>query len=940
MADWGVGSAEIPMLQGGVHCHVGIPLRRVALNSDVEVISMTAFSQAYGIDPKSGNKPLLTVLLEARDAVSRTDIDVFALTATDAIGHMVLRVNTEGVFDDYHLSSTGTYADPLPGGPRFRGIPAVLNASDLDLISVFAIDDTGQARQTWKPRETPCDEWRGRWSPWTALPASVELEDGLAAVESPDGKSVGVLGLGVDGRIHHIVYRRGTSVGWQQWTKLPGSVKLASAPAVLNSPDGNLLSVFALGVDGRIHQIVSAWGAGGGWQQWTTLPGTVKLVSAPAAINSPDGNMASVFALGVDGRIRQIVFHRGTSVGWQKWTTLPDTAKLASAPAAFNSPDGDRAVVMALGDDGRLLASSYVRSQPRAQWSDWSPAPGGEIFHAAPAIVPRLLYRRSQERVQDLLYGSGRSLQQYFSEVSHGHFTFTEAATTQWLASKDDPSTSRDESLYEFVHAGGDKIEQEKGLWVLKQAERAIETGFSSFSGSDGWVTKDELSTLWLYTGGSGSGVVRKVPSFEVPSLTGGVVFKDEEGLARCGANSGVGLIAHELAHEALDLPDLYPGMQIRRMAINPANDHVFTWLDDGTVCEGSCRHLDRYAPRQKCEYPEGKSATDLVGIGIASDGHAYAWYSDATVSAGTPTDLSSYRPPQHFDPAPGKKAGDVIDVEIAANDYCFAWYADRSVSFGTSRNLAAHDQARPYTLYGSHGPTQLLGVAIAGSNDYVYAWYKDGTVSVGTAHDLNWHGNRYPFQPPPEADPGPGRLSLMSRHDGSDVPHFDPWTKMKLGWLDPTPVEHSGTKLVHDVETHHVAYILHDPAHGRQEYFIVENRFPGTSFESDLTGGGLAIWHIHERQPFKNHEEHWGRKTIHLVKPLGLDLRNERDEKTPLRPSGEYLWDGADPRRSYDLDANSVPANTRWDDGSDSGIRIHDISHASATMSVRFEVP
>lgn len=148
----------------------------------------------------------------------------------------------------------------------------------------------------------------------------------------------------------------------------------------------------------------------------------------------------------------------------------------------------------------------------------------------------------------------------------------------------------------------------------------------------------------------------------------------------------------------------------------------------------------------------------------------------------------------------------------------------------------------------------------------------------------------------------------------------------MKLGWLKPKVVTQSGWYTLNDVETHPEAYILYDPDHGTQEYFIVENRWPGTSYEAEFNGQGLAIWHIDE-----SHQtgDHWGRKTIHLVRAGGIGAHDDK-----------ALWDGSDPQTGYDLTPDSFPSNTRWRDGSSSGISIKHIPAVAQQVKVYFEVP
>ena len=107
----------------------------------------------------------------------------------------------------------------------------------------------------------------------------------------------------------------------------------------------------------------------------------------------------------------------------------------------------------------------------------------------------------------------------------------------------------------------------------------------------------------------------------------------------------------------------------------------------------------------------------------------------------------------------------------------------------------------------------------------------------------------------------GVGAGSLMC--DGwSDGTHLDPWAKMKLGWLKPTVVTEDGWYDLADVETAPQALILHDPSRGAQDYFIVENRWPGQSHEDFRGKMGIAIWRVSERDGSGD----WARRTIDFI--------------------------------------------------------------------------
>ncbi|HEY7496446.1 MAG TPA: PPC domain-containing protein [Candidatus Tectomicrobia bacterium] len=118
---------------------------------------------------------------------------------------------------------------------------------------------------------------------------------------------------------------------------------------------------------------------------------------------------------------------------------------------------------------------------------------------------------------------------------------------------------------------------------------------------------------------------------------------------------------------------------------------------------------------------------------------------------------------------------------------------------------------------------------------------------------------------------------SIMDQHGGAT--HLDPFHKLKYGWLEPTVYVLDDTSFVLlDVETTGNAAILYDPSWGATEYFIVENRVRGSSFDVSLPDEGVLVWHIIEDHNLAiassvpeaiGHS--WGRYAIRLLTPTPL---------------------------------------------------------------------
>jgi M6 family metalloprotease-like protein len=178
---------------------------------------------------------------------------------------------------------------------------------------------------------------------------------------------------------------------------------------------------------------------------------------------------------------------------------------------------------------------------------------------------------------------------------------------------------------------------------------------------------------------------------------------------------------------------------------------------------------------------------------------------------------------------------------------------------------------------------------------------------------------------------------------------HLDPFLKIRLGWMQPAIITQTMVIPITAVEQSHVAYILYDPKHGNQEYFIVENRQPGLAYDTNLPDAGLAIWHIIEEPNMYEKlaapvgvssgdwatvsTDDWGRRAIRMIRPVyGPPFNNQL-----------ALWDGSDPITGYDLlstDPNPNHATLKWADGTPSGFSIKNISASGPRMTALIEVP
>jgi hypothetical protein len=135
------------------------------------------------------------------------------------------------------------------------------------------------------------------------------------------------------------------------------------------------------------------------------------------------------------------------------------------------------------------------------------------------------------------------------------------------------------------------------------------------------------------------------------------------------------------------------------------------------------------------------------------------------------------------------------------------------------------------------------------------------------------------------------------------------------------------------------------DLERGFREYYIVENRWPGNFYDSQLPDQGIAVWHIMEESdtydaalPPPNVSSAdwapvggWSRKGIRIIRPI----------VTPPFNDGQAVWSQGDP--GFDLvsdDLDPAHGELKWGDGTPSGFALRQISPASAQMDLLIEVP
>ena len=249
------------------------------------------------------------------------------------------------------------------------------------------------------------------------------------------------------------------------------------------------------------------------------------------------------------------------------------------------------------------------------------------------------------------------------------------------------------------------------------------------------------------------------------------------------------------------------------------------------------------------------------------------------------------------------------------------------------------------WRLWGSRKIETWDGVILDGEHSVVQEWHSWMVYAHELGHSLLLP-DLYDYT---RNSQGIGVYGLMGlgNLDGINGHHFTAWSKIKLGWIEPTVVTKDGFYIVHDVETHPEAYMLKDPSHSDKEYFLVENRFRESSYyDRTLPDEGIMIYHIDESVPrwytpwtwfpqVNNVEEH-KMIDVECADSFTSHFKDADDLDKNINSGDDHdLWDST----TYGFNSTSVPCNSRWYDGTSNGIGVYVLSKPGRNMTVYFSI-
>jgi M6 family metalloprotease-like protein len=319
-----------------------------------------------------------------------------------------------------------------------------------------------------------------------------------------------------------------------------------------------------------------------------------------------------------------------------------------------------------------------------------------------------------------------------------------------------------------------------------------------------------------------------------------------------------------------------------------------------------------------------GPAEPNVLGLFRENSRGRFAWTKAGVVRDTFPYPITEARP--------GDEArGDAIEAAVAAG---FDFAAHDANGDGRVRpeelGIVLINATPPGDGFGGQaGPTDPPvidgnGVAIeqfiGGMNDRL------GGLVDGIAHELGHTLGTIDIY---GSDCLSNLLSLYSCGSTSNVPvHFDPWHKMRLGWLEPELVAIPDADVCASLAPQYLGIpdskvlLLYDPARPLNEFFLVEYRERG-GYDAPADAPGVAVWQV-----ITNSTSDFDLRIVEGV--TGTDLKDAANWVLGSPPDtslpGTYRGQSTLWRPEHGVfpaaDAAGIVPIT-WFDGSDVGVRF-----------------
>jgi immune inhibitor A len=149
----------------------------------------------------------------------------------------------------------------------------------------------------------------------------------------------------------------------------------------------------------------------------------------------------------------------------------------------------------------------------------------------------------------------------------------------------------------------------------------------------------------------------------------------------------------------------------------------------------------------------------------------------------------------------------------------------------------------------------------------------------------------------------GIGKWGLMGQgtwvEKGTQPPHLDAWSKLRLGWVDVVTVDRT-TPAVRVPAVRDEPLVVKIPAVPAKpgEYYLLENR-RREGYDAALPGEGMLVWHVDETVGgFRSAQSDPAHKLLHLVEADGRGDLDKGARREGNRGDASDPWSGPSRRR------------------------------------------
>jgi FG-GAP-like repeat len=237
-------------------------------------------------------------------------------------------------------------------------------------VSLYMQDTNGDVTQRWWTQSTGWSGLGWHGSP----PGGVATSEPTVARPSPGSTHVFVRGS--DQAIWEKIWDSGSQT-WSSWTSLGGSMRGVSAPAAI-SAQSDEMQVFATAADDSVWR--RTWTSRSGWASWEAVPNTT--ATGLALASRPGSAGIDLYMRDSNGDVSQRWWTQSTGWSGLGWHGRPPGGPITSTPAAV-SPTSDSIHIFVRGADHALWEKVWTDASGR--WSEWTSL--GGVLRSGPAAT-------------------------------------------------------------------------------------------------------------------------------------------------------------------------------------------------------------------------------------------------------------------------------------------------------------------------------------------------------------------------------------------------------------------------------------------------------------------------------------------------------------------------------------------------------------------------